>query len=304
MIEVVKLTKRFGSITAVNKVSFNVQKGDVLGFLGPNGAGKSTTIRVIAGFLPPTEGKVSIGGIDVSKDPLKTKKMTGYMPESTPLYKHMTAKECLRFIAESHGIAPIERRVEEIVETANLKEISGQLVETISKGYRSRLSFAAAIIHDPPVLLLDEPTDGLDPNQKNEIRALIKSLSRDKAIVVSTHILEEVDAIMCSRVIFISEGRIVLDGTPQDLRSRGGDSDKAVVSLKLEDRIRAEQALSAKLTPFGKGHDIGQRFIVEKLHDVSAIQTKLTAAGIAYRELYCFDAPLDEAFRNLTRTKE
>jgi ABC-2 type transport system ATP-binding protein len=303
MIEVVDLTKIFGPIQAVDKVRFKVAKGEVLGFLGPNGAGKSTTLRVIAGFLPPTEGSVLIDGKNFSDDPLTAKSKIGYMPETTPLYKEMTAKEYLTFIAEVHGIGNIDKRVREVFKIANLDPIANQLIETISKGFRSRLNFAAAIIHDPPILLLDEPTDGLDPNQKNEIRRLIKSLSREKAIVVSTHILEEVEA-MCTRVIIISEGRLVLDGTPQDLRDYSESNNRVVVSIKPEDKEKAAGVLAADLFSLGIRDNGFERFRIENAEGPATVNAKLSQANISYEEIFCFVAPLDEAFRKMTRTKE
>ncbi|MCP4717011.1 MAG: ABC transporter ATP-binding protein [Deltaproteobacteria bacterium] len=303
MIEVRQLTKRFGPITAVDDVSFSVGKGEVLGFLGPNGAGKSTTIRMIAGFLPQTAGTILINGQDINENSIVSKSLIGYMPESTPLYKDMTAKEYLEFIAEIHGVADVRQRVEEVIRIANLDAISNQLIETISKGYRSRLNFAASIIHDPPILLLDEPTDGLDPNQKNEIRKIITSLSRDKAIVVSTHILEEVEA-MCSRVIIISEGSVVLDGPPSELRAKTDNNHKVVVSLNSDDKERAEQSLAAVLTRLGAPADGFERFRVETDEALAAVSRRLGEAGIAFEEIFYFDAPLDEAFSRLTRTNE
>lgn len=303
MIEVADLTKRFGPITAVDNVNFKVRKGEVLGFLGPNGAGKSTTIRIIAGYLAPTRGRVIIDGKDLSADPITAKSKIGYMPERTPLYKEMTAKEYLYFIAQIHGLPNIAKKVQEIIEITNLEAITNQLVETISKGYRSRLNFAAAIIHDPPILLLDEPTEGLDPNQKTEIRRLIKSLSREKAIVVSSHILEEVGA-MCTRVIIISEGRLVLDGTPDDLRNNSESNNKVVVSIKPEDRQRAEEVLSTQLIPLGSGINGYERFRVEKQDNLPSVNTSLSQAEITYEEIFYYDAPLEEAFSKMTRTKE
>ncbi len=303
MIEVVNLTKQFGPITAVDKVSFSVRKGEVLGFLGPNGAGKSTTLRMIAGFLPPTSGKVLIDGKDFLQDPIAAKSMIGYMPETTPLYKEMTAKEYLCFIADVHGITSSEKRIREIIKIANLEAITSQLIETISKGYRSRLNFAAAIIHDPRILLLDEPTDGLDPNQKNEIRGLIKSLSRQKAIVVSTHILEEVEA-MCSRVIIISEGHLVHDGTPQSLREYSETNNRVVVSLKSGEKERVENVLSADLFHLGTGKGGFERFRIESDCDLDNVNAKLSQADIAYNEIFYYEAPLDEAFSKMTITKE
>jgi ABC-2 type transport system ATP-binding protein len=303
MIEVVNLTKWFGPIKAVDNVGFKVQKGEVLGFLGPNGAGKSTTIRTIAGLLPPTKGTVLIAGKNFSDDPIGSKSKIGYMPESTPLYKEMTALEYLSFVAEIHGLSDIDKRVCEVIDIANLKSITNQLIETISKGYRSRLSFAAAIIHDPPILLLDEPTDGLDPNQKKEIRRLIKSLSREKAIIVSTHILEEVEA-MCTRVIIISEGALVLDGTPEDLRNNSENTDKVVVCLRSEDKGNAQEVLSTDLISLGVRKEGFERFRLAGTSDLKAVNQKLDQANIHCEEIFYFDPPLEEAFGNITRTKE
>ena len=191
MIEVKNLSKNYGSIKAVNNVSFKVEKGDVLAFLGPNGAGKSTTIKIMAGFLKPTFGEVFIDGEPLVGDEIKAKSKIGYMPESTPSYKELTVEEFLIFIAKAYQLSSVSEKVDNVISMTNLEEVRHQLIETLSKGYKSRLSFASAIIHDPEMLLLDEPTDGLDPNQKNELRNLIKKLSKEKAIIVSTHILDK-----------------------------------------------------------------------------------------------------------------
>lgn len=303
MIHADGLTKKFGPITAVDDVSFRVGAADVLGFLGPNGAGKSTTLRMLAGYLHPSSGSVSIAGISMAAQPIAAKKKIGYMPETTPLYREMTTGEYLSFIAEAHGLKNARTRVDEVIETANLGAIRHQLTGTISKGYRSRLNFAAAIIHDPPVLLLDEPTDGLDPNQKNEIRKLIRQLSRNKAIIVSTHILEEVEA-MCSRIIIISEGRLVLDGTAEDLRGTFADTQAAVLGIKAQDRTAAENILGCKLQALGTGTQGFARFRLSTAERPASLAARLTAAGIACEEYCYYDAPLDDAFRHLTRTKE
>lgn len=230
MIEVKNLCKNFGPIRAVQDISFSVKKGDVLAFLGPNGAGKSTTMKVMAGYLKPTSGKVLVEGVELSKDAIRIKSIIGYMPESTPSYKEMTVWEYLYFICEAYKLNDIFDKLEKTIDLTNLKEVQDQLIETLSKGYRSRLCFASAIIHDPSILLLDEPTDGLDPNQKSEIRNLIKKMSKDKAIVISTHILEEINA-MCNKVIIISEGKKVLDGTPKDLEKESDSKGQMVVPL-------------------------------------------------------------------------
>jgi ABC-2 type transport system ATP-binding protein len=303
MITVKGLTKQFGPITAVNNVAFTVATGEVLGFLGPNGAGKSTTLRMLAGYLPPSAGTITIDGKNIANDPITVKKKIGYMPETTPLYREMTTREYLSFIAEAHGLGNVRRRVQEVIETANLGAIRHQLTGTISKGYRSRLTFAAAIIHDPPVLLLDEPTDGLDPNQKNEIRKLIKNLSRNKAIIVSTHILEEVEA-MCSRIIIISEGKLVLDGTTNDLRQNAARNRAAVLTIQTQDKPAVEKLLGCTLVSLNAGLEGFERFHLNTNERPMSLSARLSAAGIACEESCYYDAPLDEAFRHLTRTKE
>lgn len=215
MITVENLVKKFGLRTAVDDISFQVEKGGVLGFLGPNGAGKTTTIRMLAGYLPPTSGKIDINGIDVVADPVRAQKQMGYMPEHTPLYDEMTVRDFLRFLAEVRGFSGKERnqRVDGILEACMLRGVQHQIIDTLSKGYRRRTSLAQALLHDPEVLLLDEPTEGLDPNQKQVVRDMIVSMAQDKIILLSTHVLEEVDA-LCSRIMVISEGRLKADGRP------------------------------------------------------------------------------------------
>lgn len=221
MIEVKGLVKTYGAIRAVDGVSFRVQRGDILGFLGPNGAGKSTTMKMITGFLRPDAGVATVDGVDVTVDPVAVKQKLGYLPESAPAYPEMTVGEFLGFIAEVRGFRGDARAtaVEQAITLTHLAGVRAQTIETLSKGYKQRVGFAQALLHNPPALVLDEPTDGLDPNQKNEVRALIKRMAAEKAVILSTHILEEVDAI-CNRVIIISQGRIVADETPTQLRAR------------------------------------------------------------------------------------
>ena len=219
MIEVSNLCKTFGTKTAVDNLSFEVKKGEVLGFLGPNGAGKSTTMRMVTGYFPPTSGSISICGIDILTQPEAAKAKIGYLPESAPLYDDMTVRGFLEFAA---GIRGLEKRakdeaVEQAIETCFLNKVAHQAIDTLSKGYRHRTCLAQSLLHDPEVLILDEPTDGLDPNQKHEVRQLIKRLGETKAILFSTHILEEVDA-ACSRAVIVDQGKIVANGTPQSLR--------------------------------------------------------------------------------------
>jgi ABC-2 type transport system ATP-binding protein len=221
MIKAENLAKMFGDKRAVDGLSFSVERGEVLGFLGPNGAGKSTTMRMITGFIPPSAGKVSVGGYDLAENPIPAKRMIGYLPENAPAYMDMTVNGFLSFTAEIRGLRGDARRraVARVVEMCFLEGVVHQSVETLSKGYRHRTCFAQSIIHDPDVLILDEPTDGLDPNQKHEVRTLIRKMGEKKAIIFSTHILEEVDAV-CSRAIIIDRGRIVANGTPQELRQK------------------------------------------------------------------------------------
>jgi len=222
MLEVKNLKKSFGTFEAVKGVSFTVAPGEVLGFLGPNGAGKSTTMRMITGFLPPTDGTAVICGHDISADAIAAKASFGYLPESAPSYRAMTVGEYLGFVAEIRGFSGIKgaERVKAVVAQAKLEPVVGNTIDTLSKGYRQRTAFAAAIIHDPQVLIMDEPTDGLDPNQKYAVREMIKAMAAaGKAIVISTHILEEVDAV-CSKVLVIADGEKKFEGTPAELKAR------------------------------------------------------------------------------------
>lgn len=223
MIDVQNLTKRFGSKVAVDDLSFTVQKGEVLGFLGPNGAGKSTTMRMVTGFLPATAGTIEICGISMIDRPEEAKRKIGYLPESAPLYNDMTVSGFLAWIAEMRGMKGAARReaVDQVIETCFLGKVAKQAIDTLSKGYRHRTCLAQALIHDPEVLILDEPTDGLDPNQKMEIRKLIKKLGESKTVLFSTHILEEVEA-ACSRAVIVDRGQIVADGTPAELIEQSG----------------------------------------------------------------------------------
>ncbi len=222
MLEIRNLTKHFGPLKAVDGISFRVDRGEVLGFLGPNGAGKSTTMKMATGFLTPTSGTAVICGHDIQEDPLGAKRRFGYLPEGAPAYPDMTPAGFLAFVAEVRDI-PAERRaqrIQEVVELVHLEKVLHQRVETLSKGFKRRVGLAQAILHDPDVLILDEPTDGLDPNQKHEMRLLIKHMAKNKAIVLSTHILEEVEAV-CTRAIIIARGKVLFDGTPAELAERG-----------------------------------------------------------------------------------
>jgi ABC-2 type transport system ATP-binding protein len=233
MIEVQNLSRRFGAKLAVDDVSFKVDKGEVLGFLGPNGAGKSTTMRMITGYLAPTSGRAKVSGFDVAGQPIEVKRRIGYLPESAPSWPDMRVIDFLRFAARVRGLEGEAQRdaMRRVVAQCHLDQVLGQQIETLSKGFRQRTCLAQALIHDPEVLVLDEPTDGLDPNQKHEMRALIRDMARTRAVLFSTHILEEVDEV-CTRAIVIDRGRVVADGTPAQLRSR-------VPSGRLDDFFRS-----------------------------------------------------------------
>jgi len=221
MIRVQNLIKRFEQFTAVNNLSFEVSPGEVLGFLGPNGAGKSTTMKMITGFIEPTQGQVNVFDVDVSKDPQAAQTIMGYLPEGAPAYGEMTVIAFLRFIAKVRGLTGQEaqQRLDTVIKQVELEPVLNKTIETLSKGFARRVGLAQAIMHDPKILILDEPTDGLDPNQKHHVRELIKGLAKDKIVIISTHILEEVTAV-CSRALIISEGKLLLDGKPEELERK------------------------------------------------------------------------------------
>ena len=233
--------KAFGAKLAVNDISFTVERGEVLGFLGPNGAGKSTTMRMVTGYIPPTSGRITVGGHDIVDDPLAAKRLFGYLPENAPGYADMTVHGFLSFCAELRGLRGDARRkaVHRAVELCFLEPVLYQDIDTLSKGYKHRTCLAQSLIHDPEVLIMDEPTDGLDPNQKHEARNLIKSMGANKAIIFSTHILEEVEA-ACTRVIIIDRGRIVANGTPAELKARSpeGRLDDVFRAITLPDTVK------------------------------------------------------------------
>ena len=221
MIEIQSLTRQFGEFKAVDNLSFTVQAGEVLGFLGPNGAGKSTTMKMLTGFLTPSAGRIRICGHDIETDPLAAKQLIGYLPEGAPAYGDMTVGAYLDFIADMRGLSASKKaeRIKTVVEQVQLGEVLQQTIDTLSKGFKRRVGLAQAILHDPKVLILDEPTDGLDPNQKHQVRELIRGMAKDKILIISTHILEEVTAV-CSRAIIIARGKLLADGKPQDLLAR------------------------------------------------------------------------------------
>src|SRR3954467_11153358 len=246
MIKVENLVKTFGPKIAVNGISFSVERGEVLGFLGPNGAGKSTSMRMITGFIPPSAGRITVGGHDMAENPIPAKRLIGYLPENAPAYSDMTVYGFLNFTAELRRLRGDEKKkaVNRVVEMCFLEQVVHQSVDTLSKGFRHRTCFAQSIIHDPDILILDEPTDGLDPNQKHEVRTLIKRMGENKAIVFSTHILEEVEA-ACTRVIIIDRGRIVASGTPQELKAKS----EFAGSVRFTTHSANASSIGAKLAP-------------------------------------------------------
>ncbi len=299
MIKIENLVKTFGAKRAVDGVSFSVERGEVLGFLGPNGAGKSTTMRMITGFMPASEGRVSVGGHDVAESPLEAKRLIGYLPENAAAYPDMTVQGFLRFVAELRGLHGDARKraVARVVELCFLQSVVHQSIDTLSKGYRHRTCLAQALIHDPDVLIMDEPTDGLDPNQKHEVRNLIRELGRSKAIVFSTHILEEVDA-ACTRAIIIDRGRIVANGTPEELRAMS-DSHGAVT-------LAAQGASLEKLQALGRVEQLNGAFRIypaEKSRGpelAQAVIDLVSREGWKVEGMYNEVGQLDEVFRRIT----
>ncbi len=308
MIKIDGLVKKFDSNTAVAGVSFSVDKGEVLGFLGPNGAGKSTTMKMITGFLAPTAGSVSVCGHDIATDPIGAQIVMGYLPEGAPAYGDMTARQFLDFVAEVRGYSGEKKQaaLSQAVVRTQLESVLDQPIDTLSKGFKRRVGLAQAIFHDPPVLIMDEPTDGLDPNQKFAVRRLIAAMSQDKAIIISTHILEEVDAV-CSRAMIIDQGQIVADGTPGELESRSRYHNAVTVhvgpyhatparqafgALDAVDEIR-EVTLAEGVLAFTLFTKPGQRII----ESVSAL---VSNKGWDVRALVAEGGRLDEVFRQCT----
>ena len=319
MIKVQNLKKHFGPKVAVNGVSFSVEKGEVLGFLGPNGAGKSTTMRMITGFIPPTEGQITVGGFNVEENPISAKALIGYLPENAPSYGDMSVHGFLSFTAELRGLSgdAKKRAVNKAIERCFLEPVIHQSIDTLSKGYRHRTCFAQSIIHDPEVLILDEPTDGLDPNQKHEIRTLIKAMGETKAIIFSTHILEEVEAV-CSRAIIIDRGQVVANGTPGDLKRRSVNAGIVTVrfgksyanspvpsSADVTAKFRAlsgventtvltdsGKPLTIRITPAKNGNASNE--LASAVYDLAA------AEKWRIEDLHTDEGRLDEVFRSIT----
>ena len=309
MIEVRKLTKYFGIKKAVDSISFAVEKGEILGFLGPNAAGKSTTMRMVTGFIPPSDGTAIIGGSDITTDSLSARQKIGYLPENAPAYPDMTVYGFLDFCAQVRGFFGNDRKrkIEETLDRCFLTTVRHQSINTLSKGYKQRVCFAQSIIHDPEYLILDEPTDGLDPNQKHEVRLMIRNMAAEKAIILSTHILDEMDAV-CTRAIIIADGRIVADETPDDLRKKSsfhgavtlaiadGDSQGLVECLKNVPGAKSVEILSTdegttrvRVFPEDKDQSIAESLLAALINKQYTVKSTFVEQG-----------RLDEVFRMIT----
>ena len=309
MIEISHLRKQFGDHVAVNDISFSVAPGEILGFLGPNGAGKSTTMKVITGFLPPTAGTVKVWGSDIESDTLTAQRHIGYLPEGAPCYEEMTPRGFLEFIARVRGFkgSEVAERISVVVDRLSLTAVLDQRIETLSKGFKRRVGLAQAILHDPDVLILDEPTDGLDPNQKHEVREMIRGLSRDKIVIISTHILEEVTAV-CTRAVIIASGQIVTDCTPEELEARSRYHGAITVRAVHDVDVPAISAFLEGLAGVAGIEQSGREITaiprdarLEILPDVMAAVSQQTwpVAGV-YQER----GRLDEVFRTITEGQQ
>ncbi len=312
MIEIKNLSKYYGDTLAVDNVSFEVQQGEILGFLGPNGAGKTTTVRIVTGFLPPSAGSVSVDGYDVSVSPMETRKRIGYLPENTPLYMEMNVVDHLRFIVDMRrdGITNVSARLKDVIDRCGLGDVTHKDIGELSKGYRQRVGLAQAMVHDPPILILDEPTVGLDPNQIVEIRQLIKDLGKEKTVILCSHILPEVEA-TCGRVVIISNGRIAADGSPKELRASSEGKVTIFMQVKGAGPDIAGQLIEisgvenvADARPLGE--DISE-FTIETFRDSDpreglfkyCVDNNLVLLEMSRKEI-----SLEDVFRDLTRKEQ
>jgi len=304
MIETKNLTKSYGGIRAVDDLSFRVEPGQVLGFLGPNGAGKSTSMKMIAGFLTPTLGSVNVCGFDTEAQPLEAKRVVGYLPEGAPAYGEMTPLSFLRFVGEIRGLstALLKKRIDEIVGQLHLENVLDQPIEQLSKGFKRRVGIAQAIIHDPRVLIMDEPTDGLDPNQKQEVRDLISGMSKDKIIVVSTHILEEVESV-CNRAIIIARGKLLADATPAELAMRSRYYQAVTIRSDQPELLRdALHGVAGVAEVEIDARDQSVTALPKKGQTIfAAIGEMIRARGLSIRDMALERGRLDEVFRTITQ---
>lgn len=310
MIQVEQLVKRYGERTAVSGISFRIEPGEVVGFLGPNGAGKSTTLRMLTGYLTPTAGTIKIGGIDVVRDPIGARRQIGYLPESVPLYREMRVEEYLRFRARLKGVAgaQMSKRVDEALQLANITDVRKRIIGQLSKGYRSRVGLADALVADPPLLVLDEPTAGLDPNQIRQVRDLVRSMAGKKTVILSTHILPEVES-SCSRVLIINQGQIVGEGTPSELRSAGQGAQVFTLEVggeraRFESVLKAVEGVRAILDVTALDGD-GLRIRIDAAAGPvdERIFSAVAAAGLVLRGLKRDEASLEDVFAALTARK-
>jgi ABC-2 type transport system ATP-binding protein len=308
LVEARDLVKQFGALTAVDGISFAVDRGEVVGFLGPNGAGKSTAMKIISGFLEPTSGEAWIDGHNSHTDSIAARRQLGYLPEGAPAYADMSVGSFLNFIAGMHGLSKAQAndRLAELIERVHLAEVWNQRIDSLSKGFKRRVGIAQALVHDPDVLILDEPTDGLDPNQKYEMRTLIRAIAPHKAIIISTHILEEVEAV-CSRAIIIAKGRMLADATPADLLAAAPEAGALAVTIATSEPQRAIEIISKEpgvaRVAIAERHNGVTRLLVHGALDrpsASALAGVLGRAEIAADEIYLKRATLDDVFRQIT----
>jgi ABC-2 type transport system ATP-binding protein len=312
MIKVENITKRFDLLTAVDNISFRVKEGEILGFLGPNGAGKSTTMRMITGFLSPTEGEITVSGYNTKQEPQKIKSLIGYLPESSPVYKDMTPYSFLKFVASVRDIhrKALRKALERTIALCGLEGVLFQSIDTLSRGYLQRVCLAQAIIHDPPILILDEPTDGLDPNQKHQTRELIKKMRKNKTIIISTHILEEVDA-CCTRAMIISKGRIVADSTPIELKSRSDTANTLALEISefesghiIKEQLKTLHHLSKISVLTESKHKISLRLYPDKASNITFLTAKATrliqGKNWKINDITIDKGNLGEVFRKIT----
>lgn len=307
MIEVNNITKKYGSVTAIDNISFKIDKGEIIGLLGPNGAGKSTTMNMITGYIEPTEGEIIINGFDISKKSKKAKAQIGYMPEGVPLYSDLTVKEFVTYMAELKKVERKERKekVEKIIEQTGLKNVENKLTRNLSRGYKQRVSMAGALVGEPEILILDEPTVGLDPKQITEIRALIKELGKTHTVIISSHILSEISQI-CNKVIIINKGKIVAIDTPENLENKVSKNNSIYVTVEdTENKInevekKIEEIKEIKLIK--ENEDGTKQYIVESKDDADLrkiIFTEFAKENITIFEMKKADATLEDAFMKL-----
>ena len=308
MLHIAGLTKRFGPITAVDNITFSVDRGEVLGFLGPNGAGKSTTMKMVTGYLPPTSGSATVCDFDVIRSPIEVKKRIGYLPEGAPLYEDMTPSGFLSFVAEVRGLrgAEKDKAVDRAADLINLNEVLYQPIGTLSKGYKRRVGLAQSVLHDPEVMILDEPTDGLDPNQKHEVRQLIEHMAESKVIVISTHLLEEVEAV-CTRAIIIASGKIVADGTPMELLSKSTFHNAVSIRINVEHEEKAQSLLQqaagvSRVETVEKVNGMVELLAVPETGKmiIEAVNNEIKAGGLQTEQVRVEHGRLDEVFRQIT----